>query len=479
MVFSSPIFLFYFLPVLILVYFAMPAKFKNLLLLTASLLFYAWGEGFYVLLMLLSIGLNYCFGRIIECNQATRRSLSLGIGVTLNLAILVSYKYANFLVDNLNLPLTLLGFEALDLAPIHLPLGISFFTFQAISYLVDIYRGETKSQKNPINLGLYIALFPQLIAGPIVRYKTIISDISSRQHNAEFFAEGVERFVYGLAKKMLIANPLGLIADIIFGLPAAETATHVVWLGVACYALQIYFDFSGYSDMAIGLGRMFGFRFLENFNYPYSSQSLQEFWRRWHISLSSWFRDYLYIPLGGNRISPARTYVNLFTVFLLCGLWHGASLNFLVWGALHGAVLTLERAGLAQFLSTIWRPIRHLYLLFVVLITWVFFRAETLGDAMQYLRSMFSFSFHSAPFELVEAINSEVWMAGIAGIALAIPVFRKILFTNANMHLEQQGGLRKLKPLTLGRIGLVLLLLTLASIKLASSTHNPFIYFRF
>jgi len=301
MVFSSPIFLFFFLPALIVLYFSTPKQFKNSLLLLASLLFYAWGEGFYVALMLVSISINYLLGRLIGREKYSRQFLSLG--VILNLSILVSYKYS---------------------------IGISFFTFQAISYLVDIYRKQIPSQSNIIKLGLYIALFPQLIAGPIVRYKTIMAEIENRHVSSRMFAEGAERFIYGLAKKMLIANPLGYAVDVIFELPISELPSHVVWLGILFYALQIYFDFSGYSDMAIGLGRMFGFRFLENFNYPYCSQSLQEFWRRWHISLSSWFRDYLYIPLGGNRVSELRTYGNLFMVFVLCGLWHGASWNFIL-----------------------------------------------------------------------------------------------------------------------------------------------------
>ena len=281
-------------------------------MLVASLLFYAWGEGFYVALMLVSIGLNYVFGRLIDGSDNSRRYLA--IGVVANLGILVSYKYSNFIIDNLNSVLNFFAIPSVELAPVHLPLGISFFTFQAISYLIDIHRKEIISQTSVVKLGLYISLFPQLIAGPIVRYKTIIAEIDSRRTSSTMFAEGAERFVYGLAKKMLIANPLGYVVDVVFDLPLADLPTHVVWMGILFYALQIYFDFSAYSDMAIGLGRMFGFRFLENFNYPYSAQSLQDFWRRWHISLSTWFRDYLYIPLGGNRLSELRTYTNLFIV---------------------------------------------------------------------------------------------------------------------------------------------------------------------
>ena len=478
MVFSSPIFLFFFLPALITVYFCTPKQFKNLLLLFASLLFYAWGEGFYIALMLISISVNYVFGRLIESKANGRVYLSLGVLV--NLIILVSYKYSNFIVDNINAVLDIVNIPAFNLAPVHLPLGISFFTFQAISYLIDIHRKEIVSQTSIVKLGLYIALFPQLIAGPIVRYKTIIAEIDSRHVSSKMFAEGAERFVYGLAKKMLIANPLGYAVDVIFDLPISELPTHVVWIGILFYALQIYFDFSGYSDMAIGLGRMFGFRFLENFNYPYSAQSLQEFWRRWHISLSSWFRDYLYIPLGGNRLSELRTYGNLFIVFVLCGLWHGASWNFLIWGLFHGSILSIERAGLSRLIGQLWVPLRHLYLMFIVLVSWVFFRAETLSDAINYLRSMFTFNFSGVPFEFLDAINADVLFALFFGLILSTPIYRKWFLSNA----DQKGG--KLAEVTiLGRsvpymrCALVLFLLFLSAMSLASTTHNPFIYFRF
>ena len=481
MVFSSPIFLFFFLPALIVVYFSTPKQFKNLLLLFASLLFYAWGEGFYIALMLLSISINYTFGRLIDKNTNTK--LYLFIGILTNLAILISYKYSNFIVDNFNVGLDALGIPAVELAPVHLPLGISFFTFQAISYLIDIHRKEIASQKSVVKLGLYIALFPQLVAGPIVRYKTIIAEINSRHVSSRMFAEGAERFIYGLAKKMLIANPLGYAVDVIFDLPISELPTHVVWLGIMFYALQIYFDFSGYSDMAIGLGRMFGFRFLENFNYPYSAQSLQEFWRRWHISLSTWFRDYLYIPLGGNRLSEVRTYGNLLVVFVLCGLWHGASWNFLIWGLFHGAVLSIERFGLSQLIGRLWRPLRHVYLLFVVLISWVFFRAETLPDALNYLQLMFSMDFKGVPFEFLDVISFEVIFALLFGLILSTPIFRNFLMFSEKT-LDDQCSSSSNRSVVAGllaavRFLLVSTLLFLSAMSLASSTHNPFIYFRF
>jgi alginate O-acetyltransferase complex protein AlgI len=478
MVFSSPLFLFFFLPALILLYFCTPKQFKNVLLLVASLLFYAWGEGFYVALMLISIGLNYVFGRLIDVSDNSRRYLA--IGVVANLGILVSYKYSNFIIDNLNSVLNFFAIPSVELAPVHLPLGISFFTFQAISYLIDIHRKEIISQTSVVKLGLYISLFPQLIAGPIVRYKTIIAEIDSRRTSSTMFAEGAERFVYGLAKKMLIANPLGYVVDVIFDLPLADLPTHVVWMGILFYALQIYFDFSAYSDMAIGLGRMFGFRFLENFNYPYSAQSLQDFWRRWHISLSTWFRDYLYIPLGGNRLSELRTYANLFIVFVLCGLWHGASWNFFVWGVFHGAILSIERVGLSRLIEQLWSPLRHLYLIIVVLVSWVFFRAETLTDAITYLTSMFSINFNDVPFEVLDAINVEVIFALVFGMVLSAPVYRR-WFISAGEGVRQADSLSAILILLIPylRCAIVSVLLFLSAMSLASTTHNPFIYFRF
>lgn len=472
MVFSSPIFLFYFLPTLLVLYFCTPKAFKNLILLLASLLFYAWGEGFYLLLMLISILINYVFGRLI---QKRRSKGYLITGVVINLGILITYKYANFLVDNFNFVFDLFGSTPWLLEPVHLPLGISFFTFQAVSYLIDIKRGEIKAQKNLISLGLYISMFPQLIAGPIVRYKTINAEIDSRTVTPTLFVSGMERFILGLAKKMLIANPLGAVVDSIFALPIETVPTHVAWFAILLYALQIYYDFSGYSDMAIGLGRMLGFRFLENFNYPYSAQSLQDFWRRWHISLSTWFRDYLYIPLGGNRGSEVRTYFNLFMVFFLCGLWHGASWNFLVWGAFHGIFLAIERAGLSSIISSLPRVLRHLYLWIVVLVSWVFFRAETLSDAMAYLQSMFSFKFFNAPFEFVDALNAEVLIALAFGVLLSVGGFYK------ELPLRGSDQTARVKPHLnrVVRFGFLFVLLFLSAMQLAASTHNPFIYFRF
>jgi len=475
MVFSSPIFLFFFLPSLLVLYYSSPQRFKNILLLLASLLFYAWGEGFYFILMLVSITLNFLFGQLIEAKRDQNRYLF--IGVFLNLAILISYKYSNFIADNLDLALFTLGINAIELDPVHLPLGISFFTFQAISYLIDIKRGEIESQKNILNLGLYISLFPQLIAGPIVRYQTISQQISKRSVSSTQFLEGAEQFIFGLAKKMLIANPLGYAVDVIFAMPIETVPAHVAWFGVLLYALQIYFDFSGYSDMAIGIGKMFGFRFLENFNYPYISQSVQEFWRRWHISLSTWFRDYLYIPLGGNRLSSWRTYFNLWCVFVLCGLWHGASWNFLVWGMFHGFILIIERLGLSSLLANIWRPLRHVYLMLMILTSWVFFRAEDLPQSLDYLGAMYGFDFFSMSFEFLDLLTTELFLSLLIGILLSMPLYRRLKPITSDYD-QTSVSFRSIAAILL-RVVLVTSLLLLSMMQLAASTHNPFIYFRF
>jgi alginate O-acetyltransferase complex protein AlgI len=372
LVFSSPIFLFAFLPIVLLVYYLTPKVFKNISLLIASLLFYAWGEVFYIAVMIMSIISNYFIGILISNSQQQDKptctpKFYLAIGIVINVGLLISFKYANFITDNFNIILEEFHISAIDLQVIHLPLGISFFTSQAISYIVDVYKKEFKAQSNIYNLALYISLFPQLIAGPIVRYHDVAKQITGREHSLELFANGAARFIIGLSKKMLIANPLGEVADNIFILSGNDLTMPLAWIGVVAYSLQIYFDFSGYSDMAIGLGRMFGFKFLENFNYPYISKSLREFWRRWHISLSTWFRDYIYIPLGGNRVSTVRVYMNLFIVFLLTGVWHGASWNFVAWGLFHGIFLAAEHAGFSKILSKIWRALQHLYLIFIVL----------------------------------------------------------------------------------------------------------------
>ena len=449
------------------------------MLLIFSLLFYAWGEVFYLGVMLASIISNYIIGiKIHLAKENNKKKSFLIVGLFINIILLISFKYANFISDNINVLLSFLNIPIIDLQPVHLPLGISFFTFQAISYIVDVYRKEVSVQKNVFDLALYISLFPQLIAGPIVRYHDIASQIKNRSHSFELFSSGAERFIFGLAKKMLIANSLGEVADSIFLTTNNDLTLPLAWIGITAYALQIYFDFSGYSDMAIGLGRMFGFRFLENFNYPYISTSVREFWRRWHISLSTWFRDYLYIPLGGSRKSPIRVYLNLLIVFITTGFWHGASWNFMVWGLFHGFFLASEHAGIFKFMDKLWRPIKHFYLMIVVLIGWVFFRAETLTQAVSYLGFMFDLSnIKTNAIQFAQIMNHEVIFALIFGLILSMPTFPVLCARFKGSR--QSKGYNSIVLFNITKLILLLMLLFLSILKISSSTYNPFIYFRF
>src|SRR5438067_3043916 len=363
MVFASPLFLFLFLPLTLAAYFALPRGWRNGVLVCASIVFYAWGEARYLALVLGSVAFNWSAGIAIDrARDAALRKRRLVCAIAVNLAALAMFKYANFAVANVNTIAPIFALAPIELDTIPLPLGISFFTFHAISYVVDVYKRNADAQRSIPTFALYILLFPQLIAGPIIRFRDIAAQLAAHDVRLADFAYGVRRFIFGLGKKVLIANTLGATADRIFDLPATELTMPLAWLGLICYTLQIYFDFSGYSDMAIGLMRMFGFRILENFNYPYISRSVREFWRRWHISLSNWFRDYLYIPLGGNQRGARRGYANLVIVFLLCGLWHGASWPFVVWGTWHGLFLVAERAGFDAWLARI-GPLRHVYAL--------------------------------------------------------------------------------------------------------------------
>jgi alginate O-acetyltransferase complex protein AlgI len=478
MVFSSTVFLFLFLPITLAVYFLLPRVLRNTWLLVASLFFYAWGERAFVFVMLASNVANYLFGLLVHAFRGkSQAKLVLAFSVAANLGLLLAYKYANFLVDGvLNPALSALHFSPWHLAPVHLPIGISFFTFHAISYVVDVYRGHARAQRNPLNFALYEALFPQLVAGPIIRYQDIADRIDERRETLGEFAYGIHRFVIGLSKKVLIANVLAVQVDKIFAIHPRELPTSVAWLGAIFYALQIYFDFSGYSDMAVGLGHMFGFRFVENFNYPYISGSIQEFWRRWHISLSTWFRDYLYIPLGGNRVSPGRVYFNLLIVFLLCGLWHGASWNFVIWGSLHGLFLIIERKRFLAWLDRVWWPVRHAYALLVVLIGWVFFRAENLTAALSFLRAMAGFS-HGNLTEFYPALflDSATLLALAAGVIGSMPVIPKLADLLARK--PHPGAMES--ALGFARLGLLSALFLLCAVQLAAGTYNPFIYFRF
>ena len=478
MLFSEPAFLFMFLPLLLAAYAVIPRVMRNTLLLLASLFFYAWGEELFVAIMLVSIAFNFAIGRCIAgASSPGRRKRFLALGIAGDLGLLGFYKYANFIVDNLNVPLAAAGIDPIGLDPVHLPIGISFFTFQAMSYVIDVYRGSAPVQRNVINVALYISLFPQLIAGPIVRYHDVARQIVRRRITSAGFAEGVQRFVTGLAKKMILANVVSAPADRIFALDGGDLTIGVAWLGALCYTLQIYFDFSGYSDMAIGLGRMFGFRFLENFNYPYISRSITEFWRRWHISLSSWYRDYLYIPLGGNRRGAGRTYLNLVIVFFLCGLWHGASWNFVIWGLFHGMFLIVERVKLLEPLRVRFAPLQHAYTMLVVIVGWVFFRAETLPQALTFLGAMFGGATGDGLVSCLSMYTDVelqiVLAAGILGSAPIVPTFGRWMARMRSMST----------PLdlvwTAAHMTGLALLLVYSAMLMAAGAYNPFIYFRF
>lgn len=472
MLFSSAIFLFLFLPVTLGVYFAAPRRLRNAALLALSLLFYAWGEKGYVLLIAASIALNYGLGLWLDAWRERRAgNYLLALAIASNVGLLILFKYANFVVANLNTVLP----QALIWKPIHLPIGISFFTFEAIAYLVDIRRGETRAERNPIDFGLFMSLFPHLIAGPVVRYRDLAAAIAGRAVTTAGFAAGIRRFIIGLAKKVLIANTLARTADTLFALPPDQLATSAAWLGIVCYALHIYFDFSGYSDMAIGLGRLFGFELCENFHYPYIARSVTEFWRRWHISLSTWFRDYLYIPLGGNRRGQVRTFVNLMIVFMLCGLWHGASWTFLVWGLFHGLFLGLERFSLGRLLQRLPSPLRHSYALLAVLTGWVFFRSETLGQAFGYLAALSGMT--RGPHILSDYLTRELLLALAIGSIACLPVFP--LLQASWGRLAPRLGAVGATATELAGVMMLFVFFVASTMLLAAGTYNPFIYFRF
>ena len=480
MVFSSVEFLLLFFPVTLFLLAAVPRSGKNAVLTAVSLLFYAWGEGWFVIVMISSILFNYLCGILLDrsIDKKALRRLFLILSVVFNLGLLGFYKYSGFILENLHF---LFGDTDAKIAQTHLPIGISFFTFQGLSYIIDVYRREVKATYNPLHVGLYISLFPQLIAGPIVRYTDVLNEIISRKVNMELFASGAKRFVVGLGKKVLIANIVAQFAEAAFTADPNLLTTKMAWIGITCYSLQIYFDFSGYSDMAIGLGRMFGFKFLENFNLPYTAASIQEFWRRWHISLSTWFRDYLYIPLGGNRKGPIRTYVNLITVFFLTGLWHGASWNFILWGLLHGSFLLIERAGFNKLLGKI-KIIGHVYTLLVVMVCWVFFRIEDFGHAMQYISAMFGFVGDEAKdLHLIRALNKLVLASLFLGIILSTGLPLQ-LYRNSEKWVKKWriGTIYPLYHLReLVVLSFLILVILCSYTELAAGTFNPFIYYRF
>lgn len=473
MLFSSLIFLFVFLPAVLFFYYVSPKKLKNVVLLVFSLFFYGYGEPKSLLVMLVSIFMNYVFGLLADRYRDSKAKAYavLAAAAIGNLSIIGYYKYTDFFIENFN---TLFGLST-PLLHIVMPIGISFFTFQGMSYVIDIYRQDGKVQRNPLNVALYISLFPQLIAGPIVRYETVAEQINERHVNLDKFESGIERFILGLSKKVLIANSMGLIADEVFANQTSELSVLLAWMGVLAYTAQIYFDFSGYSDMAIGLGRMFGFEFLENFNYPYISKSITEFWRRWHISLSTWFRDYVYIPLGGNRVSQGKLIRNILVVWLLTGFWHGAAWNFIAWGLYFGLLLLLEKFVIGKFLSKLWSPLQHIYALFFIVLGWLLFRAESLGYAVQYLGVMFGFKgqplvSNQALFYLFE-YKIELILAVVASIPV-YPFIRQKLMSIESKVLSSAINYY-LKPVVLlGFFGFCIMYLI-------NSTFNPFIYFRF
>ena len=479
MVFSSLLFLFLFFPIALAGYYLIPTiRLKNLWLLLTSLWFYAWGEFRYLPLLLTSIGLNYGFGLLVAHfpKKSRARFLSLALAVAVNLGLLVYFKYWVFLLGNVSPLFAKLG-HPIVLPVIPLPLGISFFTFHALSYLIDVARGQVEVQKSPFRLALYISLFPQLVAGPIVRYGHVAHELSDRRHSWQEFAYGIHRFVIGLAKKVLIANTVGAVADKCFQLPLPQLTSVHAMLGALCYTLQIYFDFSGYSDMAIGLGRMFGFHFRENFDLPYWSTSLTDFWKRWHISLTSWFRDYLYVPLTGNQFwVPAwRMHLAMFVVFLLCGFWHGASWTFVAWGILHGLVLILERAGLLKLLERIPRPLQHVYAIVLVVSGWILFRSESFTQAAGYFRAMGRLGDFGTMrwFQLDAVASKESWVAILIGILAATPLGRRLAARVLVRTSEEAWS-----PSPTGAV-VFIGLLVLSAMSLANSSFNPFIYYRF
>lgn len=467
MLFSSISFIYYFLPIVLMLYFAVPFKYKNFILLICSLFFYFYGEPIYSILMIVSCISGYLHGLWIEKLKKSRYAkLPLICSVVFSIGLLLYFKYADFLINNA------IWIFDLNLKPLNvvLPIGISFYTFQILSYTIDVYKGEAKVQRNFFNFAAYVTLFPQLIAGPIVRYTTVEQELSQRNHSIEGFSYGVNRFIVGLSKKVLIANTLGELGKIFSNIQ--EQTIIFYWIYAIGFMLQIYYDFSGYSDMAIGLGRMFGFNFLENFNYPYISRSITEFWRRWHISLGTWFRDYVYIPMGGNRVSKLKWIRNIFVVWFLTGFWHGANWNFVIWGLYFGVFLVLEKFILKNILNKLPSVIGHLYTLFFVLISFVIFNTNNITEFIEYIKGMFGVL--NIPF-----LNSEaVYYLKSYGLMLIISAFGatpaavKII---KNMKINKKGSfiLNTLEPLVL------VALLLLITGYLVDGSFNPFLYFRF
>lgn len=459
MVFSSLLFLYVFLPIALFLYYISPEKIKNFTLFILSLIFYAWGEPIYVGIMLFSSVFDYCNGRLLnKFKEDLKRKAVLILSVIVNIGLLFFFKYYNFVIDNLNY-LFNLNISANNLS---LPLGISFYTFQTLSYTIDVYRSEVEASNSFFDYSAYVAMFPQLVAGPIVRYIDIYNQLKNRDFSDSSIAYGIKRFVYGLAKKVLIANKLGELYKIILAKEVAGLASSMAWLGIIAFTLQIYFDFSGYSDMAIGLGRMLGFDFLENFNFPYISRSITEFWRRWHMSLSLWFRNYVYIPLGGNRVKVPRQILNLFITWFLTGFWHGADFNFIIWGLYYFTLLVLEKFVYSKALDKAPNFIKHIYTMLLVIIGWVIFEFKV-ADIGPFLKAMFNFKNFTSPEALFYLKEYGFYL--VLGTVLSLGACKKLISkTRKTTYLE---------------IAFLFILLILVTMSLISESYNPFLYFRF
>ena len=467
MVFSTPVFLFYFLVLTLLVYYLVPRKLRNVVLLVSSLFFYYWGERIYVIIMLLSTAIDFTHGMLVErCKTRGNirgAKLAVASSVFFNLLLLFFFKYWDFLAGTLQA----LGLTFVPILNVHLPIGISFYTFQTMSYTIDVYRGDARAQRSIINFGTFVTLFPQLIAGPIIKYKDLGDQIDQRTCSVDKFASGVQIFMVGLGKKLLIANNIGMLWDSYAATAVGDLTVAGAWLGAFAYGFQIYFDFSGYSDMAVGLGRMLGFEFLPNFDHPYISKSITEFWRRWHISLGTWFREYLYIPLGGSRVKPARRYLNILIVWAATGIWHGASWNFVIWGLYFGLILVLEKKFLLKLLSRLPGAAQHLYTLVLVLISWPIFAITDFSQLQGYLAVMFGLA--GAPLTngdfgyYLTSYLPILLVAGVASTPVAVTVYRRLAprVQQAACALLVAGGL------------------VVCTAYLVASTYNPFLYFRF
>lgn len=466
MVFSSTIFLCVYLPLVLLGYYICPKKGRNLFLLIVSLVFYAWGEPKYVFLMIFSILVNYIFGRLMDKNRGRqkRMKLLLVLSVVIDLGLLSVFKYTDFIITNVN---AIFG-SSFDLLNIALPIGISFYTFQAMSYTIDVYRNDVRVQKNLIDFGMYITMFPQLIAGPIVRYADVQDQLAERSVTTADFSEGVMRFVVGLGKKVLLANQMGAVWSEIYAL-GGDVSALMAWTGAIAYTFQIYFDFSGYSDMAIGLGRMFGFKFPENFRYPYQSVSITDFWRRWHITLSTWFKEYLYIPLGGNRCGLARQALNLLIVWSLTGFWHGAGWNFVMWGLYYFVILFIEKLFLLKALDKLPKLFRHVYALLLIVIGWVIFASDDVGVLLPYLGSMFGANGAVGGMDVYTLLTKAVLLIICCVASTELP---KRLFLSATGAMNEKAAFTIKSVMTIA-------LLALSMILLIGDSYNPFLYFRF